>query len=137
MSLWKKSATPDQLNQFAANCLVGHLQIKVTAIDDNSITATMPVASFTQQPLGFLHGGASVVLAETLGSMAGHLACEEGQICFGVEVNANHMRSVKEGLVTAVAEPLHIGKSMQVWDIKITDQRDQLICVSRLTVAVK
>ena len=137
MSLWKKSATPEQLNEFAANCLVGHLKIQFTAIGENSITATMPVASFTQQPLGFLHGGASVVLAETLGSMAGHLACDEGQTCFGVEVNANHMRSVKDGLVTAVAEPLRIGRFIQVWDIKITDQRGELICVSRLTVAVK
>ncbi|WP_075184562.1 hotdog fold thioesterase [Teredinibacter haidensis] len=137
MSLWKKQATPEQLNQFAQNTLVDHLQIKITEIAEKSITATMPVEDFTRQPMGFLHGGASAVLAETLGSIAAHLAAEEGTISFGVELNANHLRSVKDGVVTAVAEPLRIGSSLQVWDIKISDERKELVCVSRLTVAVK
>jgi len=137
MSLWKKQATPEQLNQFAQNTLVDHLQIEITEIAEKSITATMPVEDFTRQPMGFLHGGASAVLAETLGSIAAHLAAEEGTISFGVELNANHLRSVKDGVVTAVAEPLRIGSSLQVWDIKISDERKELVCVSRLTVAVK
>jgi uncharacterized domain 1 len=93
MSIWKKPATPEQLNQFASNSLVQHLGIEITSVGEDTITATMPVDNRTRQPLGFLHGGASVVLAETLGSIAGYLAAEGEASVFGVEVNANHLRS--------------------------------------------
>ena len=137
MTIWKKPATPQALNQFAVNTIIQHLGIEITDIGDDSITATMPVEHFTRQPMGFLHGGASVVLAETLGSVAGHLAAEEGTNVFGVEINANHLRSVKHGKVTGVVKPLRIGRRMQVWDITITDDEGEVICVSRLTKAVK
>lgn len=137
MSIWKKQVTADELNSFAENTLVSHLQIKVTEIGEGSITATMPVAAFTRQPMGYLHGGASVVLAETLGSIAGHLAAGEDTMSFGVEINASHIRSIKDGIVTAVATPLRVGKSLQVWDINISDEAGDLVCVSRLTLVVK
>ncbi|WP_339073915.1 hotdog fold thioesterase [Teredinibacter turnerae] len=137
MSIWKKPATLEQINKFGANTLVSHLGIEVTAIGDSTISATMPVADHTRQPLGYLHGGASVVLAETLGSIAAHLAAEEGMVSFGAEINANHLRSVRSGTVMGVASPLRIGSSMQVWDIRITDDNDELICISRLTAAIR
>lgn len=137
MSIWKRQVTPEELNSFAENTLVSHLHIKVTEIGEGSITATMPVEAFTRQPMGYLHGGASVALAETLGSIAGHLAAGEDTMSFGVEINASHIRSVKEGIVTAVATPLRVGKSLQVWDINISDETGDLVCVSRLTLVVK
>jgi len=137
MSIWRKIATPEQLNQFSQNSLVGLLGIEVTEIGEDWLSATMPVNAKTHQPLGFLHGGASVVLAETLGSLASHLAAEENTICFGLEVNANHIKSVKDGFVTGIARPIRVGTSTQVWDIQISDEHQQLVCVSRLTVAVK
>jgi len=137
MSIWKKQATPAQFNAFSENTLVSHLDIKITEIGDDYIKGTMPVKDFTRQPMGYLHGGASVVLAETLGSIAGHLVVGDEKNCFGVEINANHLRSVKEGMVTATVRPIRIGSTLHVWDIQITDERDELICVSRLTLAVK
>lgn len=137
MSIWKKQVTAEQLNELTQNTLISHLNILVTDIGEGSITATMPVTDYTRQPMGYLHGGASAVLAETLGSMAGHLAAGDDAIAFGVEINASHIRSVKEGVVTAVASPLRVGRTLQVWEINITDQDGDLICVSRLTLAVK
>jgi len=137
MSIWKNNSTVEQLNAFNQNTLVSHLNIVVTDISNDAITATMPVNDQTRQPMGFLHGGASVVLAETLGSLAAHLASKDDEICFGVEVNANHLRAVKEGLVTAIAQPLKIGRTMHVWDIHISNEGGDLICTSRLTVAIK
>lgn len=137
MTIWKKPATPDSINAFAKNTLVSHLGITVTDIGESTITATMPVAEHTRQPMGFLHGGASVVLAETLGSIAAHLAAADATLSFGVEVNANHLRSVRSGTVTGVASPLRIGNTMQVWDIRISDEQGELVCSSRLTVAVR
>lgn len=137
MSLWKKKASISDLNAFSQNTLVSHLGIEITEIGDDSITATMPVDERTRQPMGFLHGGASVVLAETLGSVAAHLMAEENTVSFGVEVNANHLRSVRAGTVTGVARALRIGTTLQVWDIQISDERGELVCASRLTVAVR
>ncbi|TVZ39659.1 uncharacterized protein (TIGR00369 family) [Alteromonadaceae bacterium 2753L.S.0a.02] len=137
MSLWKKKASISDLNVFSQNTLVSHLGIEITEIGDDSITATMPVDERTRQPMGFLHGGASVVLAETLGSVAAHLMAEENTVSFGVEVNANHLRSVRAGTVTGVARALRIGTTLQVWDIQISDERGELVCASRLTVAVR
>ena len=97
----------------------------------------MPVCSFTHQPLGMLHGGASVVLAETLGSVAANFCVEEHSYCVGLDINANHIRAMRTGLVIGTAKPIHLGVSTQVWQITMTDERGRLICTSRLTIAVK
>ncbi|GAK18264.1 hypothetical protein JCM19053_1963 [Vibrio sp. JCM 19053] len=119
------------------NTLIEHLQIKYTDFTDDSLTATMPVCSFTHQPLGMLHGGASVVLAETLGSLAANFSVDEGSYCVGLDINANHVRAMRSGHVIGTAKPLHLGISTQVWQIDITDERGRLVCTSRLTIAVK
>ncbi|HCT22069.1 MAG TPA: esterase, partial [Chitinophagaceae bacterium] len=108
-----------------------------TEIGDDFIRGTMPVDHRTHQPYGLLHGDASVALAETLGSVGAALTVDhEKFMCVGLEINANHVRSVRSGVVTGTAKPIHIGATTQVWDIRITDERDKLVCVSRLTVAV-
>jgi len=113
------------------------LDIRFTVIGDDYLKATMPVNTTTKQPYGLLHGGASAALAETIGSVASSLCINpDKQICVGIEINCNHIRGKKDGIVTATATPLHIGASTHVWDIKITDERDKLVCVSRLTVAI-
>lgn len=118
--------------------LAGMLGIEILEVQKNSITAKMPVDSRTHQPFGILHGGASVVLAETLGSIASWLVIKNQpeKKAVGLEVNANHVRSISEGYVYAKAEPLKIGKTIHVWDIKITDIDQNLICISRLTVMI-
>jgi 1,4-dihydroxy-2-naphthoyl-CoA hydrolase len=113
------------------------LDIRFTEVGADFLKATMPVDHRTQQPYGLLHGGASCVLAETLGSVASAKVIDPDKfICVGIEINANHVRSVRSGLVTGITTPIHIGASTHVWDIKIYDERDKLICVSRLTVAI-
>jgi 1,4-dihydroxy-2-naphthoyl-CoA hydrolase len=113
------------------------LGIKFTAIGDDYICASMPVNHNTQQPYGLLHGGASAALAETIGSVASWLCIDqEKEICTGIEINCNHVRGKKSGIVTARAEALHVGAKTHVWDIKIRDEKEKLICVSRLTVAI-
>lgn len=136
MSIWKKSVSLAALNDFSHNTLIANVGIKFTDFDEQSLRATMPVDSRTQQPLGLLHGGASVVLAETLGSMAANLCVDESKYCVGLEINANHMRSVSGGEVLGIATPLHIGNTTQVWQIHIHDQKGRLLCSSRHTVAV-
>ena len=114
-----------------------HLGIEWTEVGANSIKATMPVDKRTLQPYGLLHGGASCVLAESLGSVAAAMVVDHTKYyCVGIEINANHVRSARDGFVTGIATPLHIGNSTHVWDIRIYDQKEKLICVSRLTVAV-
>lgn len=114
-----------------------HLGIEFTEIGPDYIKATMPVDHRTKQPYGLLHGGASVALAETLGSVGAAMVVDHNEyICVGQEINANHLRSVRSGFVTGTAKPIHIGSSSQVWEIKIHDERDHLVCISRLTVAV-
>ncbi|EHK9548755.1 MULTISPECIES: hotdog fold thioesterase [Vibrio] len=137
MSIWKKPVSIEILNATSKNTLIEHLQIKYTDFTDDSLTATMPVCSFTHQPLGMLHGGASVVLAETLGSLAANFSVDEGSYCVGLDINANHVRAVRSGHVIGTAKPLHLGISTQVWQIDITDERGRLVCTSRLTIAVK
>ncbi|MGR5291337.1 hotdog fold thioesterase [Vibrio alginolyticus] len=137
MSIWKKPVSIEILNATSKNTLIEHLQIKYTDFTDDSLTATMPVCSFTHQPLGMLHGGASVVLAETLGSLAANFSVDEGSYCVGLDINANHVRAVRSGHVISTAKPLHLGISTQVWQIDITDERGRLVCTSRLTIAVK
>lgn len=113
------------------------LDIRFSEVGPNYIKATMPVDHRTHQPYGLLHGGASCVLAETLGSVASAKVIDPGKfICVGIEINANHIRSVRSGLVTGITTPIHIGSSTHVWDIKIYDEREKLVCISRLTVAI-
>lgn len=138
MTLWFNS-TPslDSLNANNHGTLVGHLEMRVTAITEDSITVSMPVDHRTIQPHGRLHGGASVALAETVGSIAANLTLDSRVSAgVGLEINANHIRPVKEGLVFATASAEAIGKTTQVWSIKIRDERERLVCVSRFTVAV-
>lgn len=138
MTIWYLEATPDSLNAISANTMVEHLGIEFTAIGEDSITARMPVDHRTVQPAGLLHGGASVALAETLGSVAATLCVDPATTsCVGLEVNANHIRSVRSGFVTGVARPIHLGNSTHVWDIRIyDDEQERLVCICRLTMAV-
>ncbi|AZB44229.1 hotdog fold thioesterase [Bacillus sp. FJAT-42376] len=120
-----------------SNTMIEALGIEVKEVSDQGVVAVMPVDERTRQPFGILHGGASVALAETAASIgAFHFIDQETEICVGLEINANHIRSKKDGFVTARAVPFHKGKSTMVWDIKITDEDDQLICISRCTMAV-
>lgn len=136
MSIWKQDATLESINDFSPNTIVELLGIRFTDIGEDYLKASMPVDKRTHQPYGLLHGGASVVLAETLGSTAAMLAAEPGNRVVGLEINANHMRGVREGLVVGTATPLHVGRTTQVWNIQIVDESDRLVCVSRLTMAV-
>lgn len=136
MAIWKNPIPLDVMHASFENTLVRHLGIEVTEIGDDYVKAKMPVDHRTHQPYGLLHGGASVALAETMGSMAGQMCVEPGYTILGVEINANHVRGVRDGYVHAIAKPLHLGRTTQVWDIRIHDDNDKLVCVSRLTVAV-
>jgi 1,4-dihydroxy-2-naphthoyl-CoA hydrolase len=137
-SIWYQSA-PDleTLNALGKNNMVAWLGIEFTEMGDDYLSATMPVDHRTIQPYGLLHGGASVVLAETLGSMASHFVVDSTcQLCVGVEVNANHLRSARSGMVTGTCRPINLGRTIHVWQIEIRDEMGRLTCVSRLTVAV-
>jgi len=119
------------------NTLLGSLGIEITDLQKGKVMATMPVDDRTRQPFGLLHGGASVALAETVASVgAFELVDKENEVVVGLEINANHIRAKKDGVVTAVGTVMHQGKTTMVWDIKITDEEDQLICISRCTIAV-
>ena len=134
--IWKRHLTLDELNATSDNTMVAHLGIVYTRLGDDVLEAEMPVDTRTHQPFGLLHGGASVVLAETLGSVAGYLCAEGEQKVVGREVNANHIRSVRSGRVRGVCRALHAGSRHQVWQIDILDEQDRLCCSSRLTTAV-
>lgn len=136
--IWfKKEFSLQKLQAMSAGTMGEHIGIVFTGIGDNYLKATMPVDERTRQPYGLLHGGASVALAETLGSVASSLVIDTSVfICVGIEINANHIRSARQGVVTGIATPLHLGSSTHVWDIKIHDERERLVCVSRLTVAI-
>ncbi|MGP6473694.1 hotdog fold thioesterase [Rahnella aceris] len=136
MSFWKRSTTLEALNQRSQGCMVGHVGIEFTQLGEDFLEATMPVDVRTTQPFGLLHGGASVVLAETMGSMGGYLCCEGNQTVVGVEINASHMQSAREGHVRGVCRALRTGRRSQVWQIEIFDQKGNLCCVSRLTTMV-
>ncbi len=137
MSIWKKSFTLEGLNKGMENTLCDHLGMVVTEVGDDYVMGTMPVDSRTRQPMGLLHGGASVALAESLGSLAANLAVDQKSYCVGLDINANHVRSMKTGLVTAKASATHVGRSTQVWEITLEDEEGRLVCISRLTMAVK
>ena len=134
--LWKRTVTLAELNSINQGCMVDYLGIEITRLTDDEIEATMPVDSRTKQPFGLLHGGASVVLAESLGSIAGYLCTEGTQRVVGIEINANHVRAVREGFVLGICHAVYAGRSHQVWQIKIFDQQQRLCCISRLTTAI-
>ena len=135
--IWRVQATPEQLRERSRNTLAEWLDIRVTEIGPDYLRATMPVNSHTHQPQGILHGGASVALAETIGSLAANLCVDLTKyVCVGQEINANHLRPASSGLVTGTARPYHVGGRSQVWGIEIRDENDKLVCVSRITMAV-
>ena len=136
MSLFKHRASVADLNALSEGTAMRPLGIEFTEVGPDYVRATMPVDARTHQPYGLLHGGASVLLAETLGSTAGGLSVEDGQGVVGIEINANHLRGVRDGVVTGTARPLHVGRSTQVWEIRIEDDHGRLACISRLTLAV-
>ena len=137
MTVWLTQATPEVLNAMCRNTLVEHIGIEFTAIGEDWITATMPVDERTLMPAGHLHGGASVVLSETLGSVAATLCVDmERQRCVGLEINANHLRSVREGCVAGTVRPIHIGRTTHLWETRVHDGDDNLVCISRITMAV-
>lgn len=135
-SIWKSCFSEQELNAFCNNTLLEQLDIRITEIGDDYLIASMPVDKRTHQPMGILHGGASVALAESVGSLAAQMAAIPGYYGVGLEINANHLRSVSSGMVYATARPLHIGGRTQVWDIRIEDDQQQLVCISRLTMAI-
>ena len=135
-SPFRRSITLEALNALSRDTAMAPLGIVFTELGPDYLRGTMPVDARTRQPYGLLHGGASVLLAETLGSTAGGLCVGEGQGVVGIEINANHLAGVREGLVTGTARPLHLGRSTQVWEIRIENEAGQLVCVSRLTMAV-
>ncbi len=135
--MFNKNLTVEVLNNRTTGNMVGHLGIEYTEVGADFIVAKMPVDHRTQQPMGLLHGGASVVLAETLGSVgSAYLIDLEKQFAVGLEINANHIRSARSGYVFGKAQILHQGRKTHVWEIKITDEDAKLVCISRLTVAI-
>ena len=136
MAVWTTPPTLEQLNARSQGCAVSHLGIEFTEIGPDYLCARVPVDERTKQPYGLLHGGVSVVLAETLGSMAAVLACPPGHRAVGLDINANHLRAVTSGWVTGTARPVHIGRTTQVWQIDMCNDAGQPTCVSRITMAV-
>ncbi|HEY4583541.1 MAG TPA: hotdog fold thioesterase [Lysobacter sp.] len=135
-SPFRTTPTLADLDALSRDTAIAALGIEFTKIGPDFLRATMPVDARTKQPYGLLHGGASVLLAETLGSTAGNLCVPDDRICVGIEINANHVRGVRDGIVTGTARPLHVGASTHVWEIRIEDARGRLVCISRLTLAV-
>jgi 1,4-dihydroxy-2-naphthoyl-CoA hydrolase len=138
MSIWfNKTLTIEDIAPISKNTLGEHIGMRFSEIGEDYLKATMPVDHRTHQPYGLLHGGASAALAETLGSVCSALVIDQEKfICVGIEINANHVRSVRRGTVEGTCTPIHIGATTHVWDIRIHDERNKLICVSRLTVAI-
>ena len=143
MTIWTIQPTPEQLNLRGTQTMVSHLGIEFTEVGEDYLKARMPVDGRTIQPFGLLHGGASTALAESMGSVAASLTLDlTRKIPVGMEINANHLRPVQAGsdeeprYVYGVTRPIHIGSTTQVWDIRITDDQDRLVCISRLTLAV-
>ncbi len=136
-SIWFRRPSLEDLSKLNDNTAARSLGIEITELGDDCVRGTMPADVRTFQPMGLIHGGASVVLAETLGSIGANLAVDNSQYyCVGQEINANHLRGVRQGVVTGTARPLHMGRTSQVWEIKIENEDGKLTCVSRLTMAV-
>ena len=137
MAIWKTAVDLFQLEQRNSSTAASHMGIEFTGFGEDWLTARMPVDHRTLQPIGILHGGASVVLAETLGSVASNLCVDsKTHYCVGLDINANHIRSAREGYVDGEARPIHIGRSTHVWEIRIFDSAKRLTCISRLTMSV-
>ncbi len=137
MTIFKKHFDLAAIEARGQQTMQGAIGIRITEVGDDFLRGTMPVDHRTKQPFGLLHGGASVALAETLGSMAGWMCLpDNGSRCVGLEINANHLKAMRDGEVTGTARPLHLGRSTQVWEIRITGSEDALVCISRLTLAV-
>lgn len=137
MSIWHRIPELEQLNATRHGTILEALDIRFEAVDEDSLTASMVVDARTHQPYGLLHGGASVVLAETVGSTASYQCIDSSRFyCVGLEVNANHIRALRSGRVTAICKPVHLGRSSHVWDIRLSGKDGKLSCISRLTVAV-
>jgi 1,4-dihydroxy-2-naphthoyl-CoA hydrolase len=137
MPIWKQQLTPDDVNAMSRNTMMTTLGIRISEIGDDYVRGTLPVDARTHQPYGLLHGGASVALAETLGSFAAMLTLDpKVEAAVGLDINANHVRGVKSGIVTGTARALHLGRSTQVWEIRIENEQGKLVCISRLTMAV-
>lgn len=137
MSIWRQRPTIEALNALRRNTLLEPLEIRFTGVGDDHLVATMPVDGRTHQPFGLLHGGATAALSETLGSCAANCCLDlEREYAVGLEINANHLRSVRKGTVTGTARPLHVGRRTQVWETQVHDDEGNLVCVSRLTLAV-
>lgn len=136
MSIWLKPTHLDEINARNVNTAVAQLGIEITAIGDDFLEGRVPVDHRTKQPFGLLHGGVSVVLAETLGSIAAFHACPQGHLAVGLDINANHLRSARSGWVTGTARAVHIGKTTQVWQIDMVDDSGKPICASRITMAI-
>jgi 1,4-dihydroxy-2-naphthoyl-CoA hydrolase len=137
MAVWQRTVTIPELNKMHENTMQSFCGIEFLEIGDDYIKARMPVNERTKQPHGLLHGGANVMLAESLGSIASVLCIDlEKHTCVGLEINANHIRAVREGYVYGITRPLHIGRSTQIWEIKIYDEQNRLTCVSRITNAI-
>ena len=137
MPLWKQEISLERINAMFKNTLCDTIGMRITEVGDDYVRGTLPVDARTHQPYGLLHGGASIALAETLGSLAGMLTLDPAiEAAVGLDINANHVRGVKSGTVTGTARPLHLGRSTQVWEIRIEDEKQRLVCISRLTLAV-
>jgi uncharacterized protein (TIGR00369 family) len=136
MRIWQQAISVEAVTAFSLNTAVSHLGIEFLEIGDDFITARVPVDARTRQPFGLLHGGVSVVLAETLGSVAANYACPPGHQAVGLDINANHLRAARNGWVTGTARPVHLGRTTQVWQIDMVNEAGELTCVSRITMAV-
>ena len=136
MPIWTQPISIELLNKNGGNCAVSHLGIEFLEVGDDYIKARIPVDSRTVQPYGFLHGGVSVVLAETLGSCGAACTVPDGYRVVGLDINANHLKSATSGWVEGITRPVHIGRTTQVWAIELTNDKGELTCVSRITMAV-
>ena len=137
MAIWFSTPSIEKLQERNANTMIEHLEIRLTEVGDDFLRGEMPVDHRTHQPMGILHGGASVALAETLGSIAANMVVDRTKkACVGLEINANHLKSVRSGKVIGTARPVHIGSTTQVWSIEIRNEQEQLTCISRITMAV-
>ena len=135
-AIWHGTPDLDLANEMAAGCSIGHLGIEFAELGADHLVGRMPVDHRTRQPFGILHGGASVLLAESLVSCAATFVAEPGKACVGMEINANHLRPVTDGWVTGTARPVSLGRRSQVWEVRIVDDQDRLVCISRCTLAV-
>ncbi|MCW8195292.1 hotdog fold thioesterase [Proteobacteria bacterium 005FR1] len=136
-SIWPRPFTAEELQERFGGTLAGHLDIRITEVGPDYLKATMPATEKVFQPMGLVHGGANVALAETVGSVAANMLVDrEKYACVGQEINANHVRGVRQGTVTAIAKPAYVGRTSQVWDIRLYDDNNKLTCISRLTMAV-